>query len=185
MALFGRVGFTAMVSPSSGRTALRLEPGIASRQSRIGGRPTVDASHLPYFAGALNRWHLPNARRLLWLDHWNNDTPGAHDFFSAVRRGFGEERSLFDAPGHAFEPHPYDEQDQTAISSEQARETGVLIGLASLVMFYGWDGWLVADGSSDAIEFWEGNIFFHSIQKSRLVEASSLLQDFDCPRDLA
>ena len=53
----------------------------------------------------------------------------------------------------------------------------------SLMMINGWDGWLVADGSSDRIEFWEGNIFFYSNEKSRLTIANSLMDQFDCPRD--
>jgi hypothetical protein len=182
--LFGRNGFSVMSNPDLCRNALVLESTIASRQNRIGGRPTPDVSHLARFAEALNRWHPPNAHRLLWVDHWNNDFPSAYEFFIAARVGLGDARSLSDAPGHYFDPHPYDEQDQTKISPEQTRQTGILIGLMSLIMVNRWDGWLVADGSSDRIEFWEGNIFFYSSEGSRLTNANSLMDQFGCPRGL-
>ncbi|MCW5749247.1 MAG: hypothetical protein KIT36_23860, partial [Alphaproteobacteria bacterium] len=94
---------------------------------------------------------------MLWIDYWNNDFPSAYALFVAARVGLGETRSLSEAPGHYFDPHPYGERDQTRISQEQARETGILVGLTSLLMINGWDGWLVAADSSDRIEFWEGN----------------------------
>lgn len=55
----------------------------------------------------------------------------------------------------------------------------------ALTMINGWDGWLVARGNTDRIEFWEGNIFFYSSEKSRLVAANLLMDEFNCPRDLA
>jgi hypothetical protein len=182
--LFGRNGFSVTSNPDLYRTALVLEPTIASRQIRVGGRPTQNVSHLARFAEASNRWHPPDAHRLLWVDHWNNDVPSTYELFIAARVGLGEARSLSDAPGHYFDRHPYDEQDQTRISPDQARQTGILIGFMSLIMINGWDGWLVTDGSSDQIEFWEGNIFFYSSERSRLTKANSLMDQFNCPRDL-
>jgi hypothetical protein len=178
--LFGRIGF-GIVSGWYGN-ALQLEPEIASRQTRIGGRPTPSVGRLAHFAEALNRWHPPNVHRLLWVSHCSNDFPSTHDLFVAARTGLGETRSLSEAPGHYFDPYPYDERDQLKISPEQARETGLLAGLMSLLMINGWDGWLIADGSADRIEFWEGNLFFYSATKSRLVDADALMDEFDCPR---
>jgi hypothetical protein len=82
------------------------------------------------------------------------------------------------------DPYPYDERDQLKIPPEQARQTGILIGLMAVIMVGGWDGWLVAEGSSDQIELWEGNVFFHSNDPSRLADAKTLMMEFDCPRDL-
>jgi hypothetical protein len=93
-------------------------------------------------------------------------------------------RSPSEAPGHYFDPFPYHECDQTKIPPEQARQTGILVGLMSLIMIGDWDGWLVAEGSSDRIEFWEGNLFFYSSDSSRLADAKALMIEFDCPRDL-
>jgi hypothetical protein len=79
----------------------------------------------------------------------------------------------------------YHERDQTKIGPAQARETGILAGLTSMVMIGGWDAWLIADGGSDRIEFWEGNMFFHSSRPARLTEAEVLMREFDCPRELS
>jgi hypothetical protein len=185
MQLFGDAGFSVTSNPDLYRVALVLEPKIAARQIRIGGRPTPDVGRLAQFAEALNRWLPPNVHRLLWVDHWANYFPSTYDLFIAARIGLGEKRSLSETPGHYFGPYPYEERDQTNISSEHAQQTGILVGLMSLIMIDGWDGWLVAHGSADRIEFWEGNIFFYSSEKSRLADAKSLMDEFNCPQDLA
>jgi hypothetical protein len=182
--LFGPSGFRVSSEHEWYRIALVLDRDIATRQIRIGGRPTPNVSRLAYFAEALNRW-LPTSRaRLLWVDHWNSSFPSPYEFFVAARVGLGEMRSLSEAPGHYFDPYPYDERDQLKIPPKQARQTGILIGLMAVIMVGGWDGWLVAEGSSDQIEFWEGNVFFHSNDSSRLADAKTLMMEFDCPRDL-
>jgi hypothetical protein len=183
LSLFGRSGFSVVSNAQVGRTSLTLDPTIASRQTRVGGRPPPNVRHLPYFADAMNRWHSSDAARLLWVDHWSNDFPSTYETFVSVRVGLDEARSLSDVPGHYFDSHPYHERNQTAISPEQSRAIGILIGLMSLIMIDGWDGWLIAEGSSDRIEFWEGNIFFYSSEKSRLAVANSLMDEFGCSRD--
>lgn len=182
--LFGRNGFSVASNPNLCRNALVLEPTLASRQTRVGGQPPRDVRHLRYFAEALNRWHPTDKGRLLWVDHWTNDFPSTYETFIAARTGLGDARSLFEAPGHHFGPFPYHERDQMNISPEQAQQTGILIGFMSLIMIDGWDGWLVADGTSDRIEFWEGNVFFYSSEKLRLTAADSLMNQFECPRSL-
>ncbi|WP_151115792.1 hypothetical protein [Hypericibacter adhaerens] len=183
--LFGQEGFSVKPALHLRRTTLVLRPDMASRQSRVGGRPPSDVGRLVDFLEAMNRWHSTYTHRLLWIDHWDDMFPSAYDLFVSARQGLGESRSLSEAPGHYFDPYPYDERDQTRISKEQARETGILIGLASLIIINGWDGWLIAGGSSDRIEFWEGNIFFYSNEKTHLANAESLMGQFDCSRDLA
>ncbi|MDE5441714.1 hypothetical protein GWG65_09690 [Bradyrhizobium sp. CSA207] len=182
--LLGREGFSVRSNTPMGRTALVLDPTIASSQTRVGGRPPPNVRHLPHFAEAMNRWHSSNGARLLWVDHWSNDFPSMHATFVSLRAGLGETRSLSDAPGHYFGSQPYHERDQSVISAEQARTIGILIGLMSMIMIEGWDGWLVAQGSTDRIEFWEGNIFFYSSEALRLSSANTLLDDFGCPRNL-
>jgi hypothetical protein len=166
------------------RHNLRPKGDIAARQRRIDGRPPQRPPDLPHFADGLNRWHPPNVRRLLWVDSAEVTVPSCHPLFMAARAGMGDGRSLFEAPGQCFEAFPYDEWDQMAVSPEQVHETGLLVGLVMLMMIGTWDGWLVAAGSADAVEFWEGNLFFYSDSKSRLAEAEAVLSKFDCPREL-
>jgi hypothetical protein len=182
--LFGPIGFSVVSNPHLHRTALRLAKDIAARQNRVGGRPTPDLNRLTRFTEALNRWHPTNRHRLLWVDHWADYFPSTYALFMAARTGLSESRSLSEAPGHYFDPFPYDERDQLRISTEQGHQTGILIGLMSLLMMNGWDGWLVAEGSVDRIEFWEGNVFFHSDDKERLMSAKALMHQFECPQDL-
>lgn len=52
--LFGDIGFGVKANPDLYRVALVLEPNIAARQTRIGGRPTPDVGRLPQLADALN-----------------------------------------------------------------------------------------------------------------------------------
>jgi len=101
----------------------------------------------------------------------------------AARAGLGETRSISEAPGHYFDSYFWSERDQTTISAEQARETGLLVGLMCLLMVDSWDGWLVAD-SSERVEFWEGNLFLYSGDKAKLADADLLLNEFDCSRAL-
>lgn len=182
--LFGSAGFHISADRKWRRVALVLDSNLARRQARVGARPTPDVTRLAHFSEALNRWLPPDRHRLLWIDNWNFDFPSIHEAFIAVRAGSGEMRSLSEAPGQFFDAYPWNERDQTAISSEQARETSLLVGLMSLVMIDGWDGWLVADGTTERIEFWEGNIFMHGNQPPRAAEAETLFAEFGCQRDL-
>jgi hypothetical protein len=141
--LFGPAGFAVMSNPGLRRTTLALKSESASRQKRIGGRPTPRIDRFLRFAEALNRWHATSQRRLLWVDHWADDFPSTHALFIAARAGLGEIRSISEAPGHLFDAYPYHERDQLKISTEQSRQTGILIGLMSLLMINGWDGWRV------------------------------------------
>jgi hypothetical protein len=182
--LLGKAGFSVMPNPHLDRIALVLEESVASRQNRVGGRPPPIISRLPHFVEALNRWLPLKMRRVLWVADWSSDVPSAYELFVAARSGLGEHRPLCEGPGICFDPPLYEGRDQVEMPPEQARETGLFIGLVSLIMINGWDGWFVADRSSDRVEFWEGNMFFYSSEAPRLAEAKSLMDQFDCPQDL-
>jgi hypothetical protein len=89
-------------------------------------------------------------------------------------------RNLEEAPGHLFDAHPYDELDCTEITTEQRTDAGILIGLMSLIVIERADGWLIASGAQERIEFWEGNVFFHSENADKLDSARTLLKNFAC-----
>ena len=183
--LFGDVGFSISRAQDWYRLALVLDATIASKQSRIGGRPTQDISRLAQFAEALNRWLPTDHPRLLWIEHWTLDYPNTYDLFVAARGGLGETRSLLENfLDTILNPTPYHEEDQMNIAPEHAKQTGILIGLMALVMINRWDGWLIAQCNTDRIEFWEGNIFFHATESCRLTDAQSLMAQFDCPLNL-
>jgi hypothetical protein len=182
--LFGSAGFSISLDHAWYRSALVLKEDQTRGESRIGGRPTVDPTQLALFALELNSW-LPTAScRLLWIDHWNSDYPSVDQIVVAARLGLGEPRSLSAAPGHLFDPYPYHERDQVEISPDHAKEINVLVGLMSLIMIGGWDAWLVTNASASRVEFWEGNIFFHTRETTMLASAEGLLARFNCSRIL-
>src|ERR1700720_648804 len=98
--LLGRTGFSVLSNPAMWRAALVLEPKIASRQARVGGRSAPDVTRLAHFAEALNRWYPPDLARVLWVDSCNWYFPSTYELFIAARLGLGDTRSLLDAPGH-------------------------------------------------------------------------------------
>lgn len=179
-ARFGSHGFVVSDEHRWYRRALVLKTGLAARQTRLsGGAPA--ALHLPDFLIAVNAWLPGSSGRLLWVDHWQDGV--YHDGAAplvAARRGIGESRSLDEAPGHYFEPHRYEEKDQSKWTSAQRAEAGLLAGLLSLLILEKSDGWLIADQGVDRFEVWEGNVLFHSADRAKIEEARVLLRDFEC-----
>ncbi len=108
--LFGGAGFYASAFPEHGRTALRLKKPFDAQQ-RVGGSPP-DALRLIALAAHMNEWLPPHQHRLLWVDSCDWYHPSIHETFVAVRAGLGETRSVLDAPGHYFDPFPWDELDE-------------------------------------------------------------------------
>ncbi len=166
------------------RVELALDQDLARRQSRLGCRPPADILHVSRFLAAVNRW-LPNQRRrLLWLSHEQADYPGAMPALALIRASLGEAREVRAAPGHLFDALDYAEEDQTEVSADLARQTGVLAGMMMLILSEACDGWLLAEGCNDRIEFWEGNLFFHSADTARMEEADAMIRTYDCPTRL-
>lgn len=182
-ALLSRDGFAIVSKPDWKRPALVLKPAFAARQTRIGRRAAPAADRLLEFVDAANSWLPSKTRRLLWIENWETNYPNTYPAFVAMRGGLGEQRSLFEAPGHLFDAFPYDERDQLMRTREHDQEAGILVGLLSLVVIGGWDGRLIASGSTDQVEFWEGNIYFYATERSRLANAVALLDGFGCTND--
>lgn len=61
---------------------------------------------------------------------------------------------------------------------------GLLEGFTTMILMTSSDGWLIAEGCIDRIEFWEGNIFFHSKEAKQIERANALLDGFGCSRKL-
>ena len=176
---FGSAGFYVDTSEASYRIELCLNKQQAERQGRLGGRPSEDTS-LPFLAHLLINW-LPRASsRLLWISHWETHFLDFGEMILTVRQGLGETRSLSESPGHYFKDLPFEELDYLALSPEHLLEMNRLCGLIGLVILANWDGWLIASEGVDRIEFWEGNFFFHSVDKARLKAAESLMAEAKC-----
>jgi len=175
--LLGGLGFSIL--SQSGRNSLRLRSGIVSAQARTQGSPPI-ACWLSDFAAALIRWHTNDGARLLWIDHWGDLIQSAQAFVMAARVGLGETRSLSEAPGHYFDPHPYNKRYPPDVSAAHAQELSVMIGFIVAMIVNQWDGWLIDTNSTERIEFWEGNVLFYSADKKHLAASQSILDGFGC-----
>jgi hypothetical protein len=154
---------------------LLTNEAIASTQTRIARGGLRDGRTLAGFCRTAIRWLPEGSRRAIAItDAWSG-LGDALPALEAIRRGLGEERPLKDVPIHVTDVHSWT-LDQLEMTPSQVCEEGLLVGILSLVLSCGWDAWLLADGCSDAIEFWEGNILFYSDRQSQLSKAKALLR---------
>jgi len=85
-----------------------------------------DARAQGFLARDLVAWLGAFETGFFWLTDWPFYEPDEMAIISGLRRAHGEQRHLIDAPGHIFESS---ERDQ-------------LIGWVSLMINFGWDGYL-------------------------------------------
>ena len=182
--IFGDQGFSISLENRSYRQALVLADAKASRQARIAAELPCDPGRLAYFVRTLNCWLPTNCARMLWIDHWETMLFEGYEnaIVDAAWRGLGEARSLEEAPGLYLDSQDWNEQDQTLISEPQAKARGILSGVVIMLMTTGSDGWLISEGSTDRIEFWEGHFFFHSADQEQLKRADEIVDEFGCVR---
>ena len=161
------------------RTQLVFSPEAIGRQHRVGGGSPSGMSYAA-FSHALLDWLGGEGARLLWVSHFEDGVGGYYELFEAARKGLGATGALSGQPGLAFRPAPYHEFGVPALSAEDRAYINIACGLISLVHLGAWDGWLIARHCSDRIEFWEGNVFFHSSQGDRLESGEDILRRFKC-----
>ena len=182
IAKLGPSGFSINDENGWYRRHLMLDPRGCAGQKRLGCRGPGAEFNTNVFARALIAWLNGNAPRLLWIDRWDRPFLGFTELFLAARLGLGEARDLTVAPGHYVEAGPYQEWDHTQISPAQLSDINIMCSLISLVHLGGWDGWLVAEGGTDRIEFWECYVYFHSSDPVRLADAEAIMTDYRCER---
>ncbi len=182
--IFGGQGFSISLKHQGYRQELVLVDAKASQQVRIAARQPSDPGRLPYFVRTLNRWLPTHRARMLWIDHWEGLLFEGHEnaIVDAAWRGLGEARSLEEAPGLYLDSQDWDEQDQTLIPAPHAKARGLLSGMIIIMMATESDGWLISEGSTDRIEFWEGHFFFHSADQEKLRQAREIIDEFRCRR---
>ncbi len=174
--LLGPVGFDVELSSFS--EALRLDDSVAKFQRRVGAAPP-ELYQIRWMLTQANAW-LPNAAgRVLWIDRFELNVRGDDAFILAIRRAFGELRSLEAAPGQYFAPQAWQDHDQENMGEAHGAALSLIVGMATLLLMCGAYGWLVAEGAAERIEFWEGNIFFHTADPALLEEAKAILKN--CP----
>ena len=133
---------------------------------------------LSYFAARLADW-LPDAeQRMLWLSNWDTYPPDHITFFDKLRRGYGEERPLIEAPGHLFSWDAATVYEPSSEMPPATRDHAAISGLVLLVMCYGWEGYLVARGHNDHIFLGDARIVFASARRQRIEDTANLANTF-------
>ncbi|MCL6546033.1 MAG: hypothetical protein K6T61_12460 [Bryobacteraceae bacterium] len=158
------------------RSELLLDSSIADLQTRIEVR-TSDISQTAYFIRTLNQWLPSDQARLLWVDYWAKDIFDGFEnaMISAIWRGLGEALPVDQMPGLYLATRNW---EQTAGSSTQAEAFSMLFGLVSMLLTTRSDGWLIATGCADRIQFYEGRVFLHSQDRARIERANEIASEF-------
>lgn len=152
---------------------------LLAAERRIEAQPPV-CGRAPALAHALNLWLPAGRRRILWIAHVETVATAMEPVAAAARRGLGEARPIGDVPGMLFDAVPDGADDPVMLPAAAADALSLLAGLLVRVMAGEWDAWLLAEGSADRVEFWEGFILPRSAGPKRLHQAESLLSGHGC-----
>lgn len=128
------------------------------------------------FAAQILEWLPPGRERLLLLTHWITLPDRGVPLFEFIRRGWGEHRSLSDAPGFVFggggSAYVGEEQEPPDI------ESVVLSGLVFLSLCYTWEGYIASVNCHDVIFLGDDFVQFSSTDAARIDEAKSIMEMF-------
>ena len=117
-------------------------------------------------------WLPKNSHRLLWIDHFTDGFPSQTRHFLNVLSHDLPDDHLVQNPGVLLGPLSDSLPDQFAGTPQQNLEGERLITLCTLLSVGNWDAKLLVNGSTDYVEFWEGNVFFHSESAEALDRAT-------------
>jgi hypothetical protein len=120
--------------------------------------------NLSGFASRAAGWISDRAERMLWISNWNTDPPEGLSLFEASRRGWGENRSLFEAPGHIFNNSPDD--------------SIILASYCCLILAFNWEGFVVAAKDREFIYLGDEYVVFSSSQSEKMNEVTALRTAF-------
>ncbi|PRY78407.1 hypothetical protein CLV80_104376 [Yoonia maritima] len=164
----------SLENPEYRRLLYRIGNGT-DKSERIGRFLDLDPFNLSYVFLSMADWHPKSTHRLLWIDHFS-------DGFLSQKRNFlkilGDDlpsNHLAENPGILLGPLSDELMDQLAGTHQQRTEAEELATLCILLSVGNWDAKLLTSGSTDYIEFWEGNIFFYSESIEALHRATKIL----------
>lgn len=136
-------------------------------------------SQFPYIFLAMADWLPNNSHRLLWIDHFDDGFPSPKRHFLNVLGDDLPSDHLVENPAILLGPLSNDLMYQLAGTPEQNIETEALVTLCTLLSIGNWDAKLLTTGSTDYVEFWEGNVLFYSESTEALDRAAELLKFYD------
>lgn len=146
----------------------------ADKLERIGRLFDPTPFQLPDLILSLADWLPKNSYRLLWIDHIEDVFPSLETNFLNILGNDLAPDHLIKNPGIQLGPLYDDLLDQLAGTEEQNSEAEAMIALCTLLSVGSWDAKLLTNSSTDYIEFWEGNILFHSESRDSLNRAIEL-----------
>lgn len=127
---------------------------------------------------AMADWLPRNTHRLLWIDHFEDGYPSQTRHFLNILGTDLPSDHLIENPAILLGPFSSDLIDQPAGTPEQDDEGEALIALCTLLSVGNWDAKLLAKGSTDYVEFWEGNVLFYSQSAEAIERAEEMLEQY-------
>ncbi|WP_120502764.1 hypothetical protein [Sulfitobacter mediterraneus] len=128
---------------------------------------------------AMADWLPKNTHRLLWIDHLEDGYPSQKQHFLNILGDGLPSDHLVKNPAILLGPLSNDLMDQKVGTPEQNIEGEALITLCTVLSVGNWDAKLLTAGSTDYVEFWEGNVLFYSESTEALNRAVKLLDFYD------
>lgn len=153
----------------------RIESG-AAKSERIGRFLDPIPLQFPQLLLSLADWLPKSPHKLLWIDHFDAGFPSqTRPFLDLLGENLPDDY-LVNNPGVLVGPLSPDLLDQLSGTPQQNFEADQLIALCVLLCIGNWDAKLLVNGSTDYVEFWEGNVFFHSESAEALDRAAKLFE---------
>jgi hypothetical protein len=164
----------SLENPEYRRLLHRIGCG-SDKSERIGRFLNPDPLQLSNVFLSVANWLPHSTHRLLWIDHFSDGFPSQNRHFLNVLGNDLPSDFLVESPSILLGPLSDDLMDQLAGTHQQNTEAEALITLCILLSVGNWDAKLLTSGSTDYIEFWEGNVFFHSESTEALDRATEVL----------
>jgi hypothetical protein len=151
----------------------------ADKSERIGRFLDPHPLQLSYVFLSIADWLPKNTHRLLWIDHFADSFPSQKNHFLNILGGNLASDHLVEKPAILLGPLSDDLLDQLAGTPQQNAEAEALITLCTLLSVGHWDAKLLASGSTDYVEFWEGHVLFYSESNEALDRAAKIFDFYD------
>lgn len=160
---------------ASGKSRIITHFDMQSNLSRTGRFLDVSPSGLVWFLTHSVNWLPTDSNALLWVDYLEISYPSVVPVLWKLL-----ECHPHDSPfGIYFQKFGYDILDSfEAHKSDSSKNLEDLISLLILVVVSESPARLIACAGPEFIEFWEGNIFFHSTDPTRLAKADNLFAQY-------
>ncbi|MEZ5798992.1 MAG: hypothetical protein R3D63_16855 [Paracoccaceae bacterium] len=169
------------VSRSDSRQEIFLERRETYGLITFDIRPVLLASSLPALLLFLTRWVSQDSAKLLWIQTCEYGFLSMNDAFHANLGGRDKSLPVEEWPGFYFDPIDIQEAFNQNITPDSSVELDLLLSLLCIVTVADWGAKLIGCDGREHIEFWEGNIIFHSDKQEKIQSAIDVSRRFELP----